>query len=134
MTRTLALLLLLAAAALPACDSINTVEHSETTGQEKRVITDAFLARYARIGAVTTTTLPGDILKVQVELTNTSVFDQQILYKFDWYDQAEMIVNTPLSTWQTRHFEARETIHIATVAPTTACKSFKLKLQEAKRN
>jgi uncharacterized protein YcfL len=125
--------------ALGACDSINTVENEERVNQptalkDKRIITDHFLKDYAKIISVNQATLPGDILKIQVVLENTSWFDQTFIWKFEWFDASGMIVETPLSTWQSRHLEARERTEITTVAPSPQCKDFRLKLQESKEN
>ena len=125
--------------ALTACDSINTVENEQRVNQptalkDKRVVTDGFLERYARVISVNQATLPGDILKIQVVLENTSWFDQTFIWKFEWFDANGMIVETPLSTWQSRHLEAHERTEITSVAPTPQCKDFRLKLQESKYN
>ena len=124
---------------ISACDTINSTERSTPVGQadvvrDHRIVTDSALNSYARVLSVNQTTVSGDTLKIQVMLQNTTPFQQHIIYKFEWYDQAGMIVDTPLSTWQPRTLEGKETIAIVCVAPTPQAKDFKLKLKESKWN
>ncbi len=126
-------------ATVGGCDTINTTERNTPVGtrevvNDKRVVTDKALGRYARIQQVIETTLPGDILKVQVSLQNTSSFEQRLIYKFEWFDLNGMIVETPLSTWQAKDVMGKEVYELTGVAPTPRAKDFRLKLQESKWN
>lgn len=134
-----AVLALAAAAFVIGCDSVNTVERAAPEGRaevvhDKRVITDGFANRYARVVAVNQATAPGGILKIQVTLRNTSPFDQRMIYKFEWFDQEGMLVDTISSTWQAVQFQAKEEQVIGAVAPGPTVKDFKLKIQESKDN
>lgn len=125
--------------AVPACDTINSTERTTPVGQadvvqDHRIVTDSALNSYAKVVSVNQGTVSGDILKIQVMLQNTTPFQQRIIYKFEWYDMTGMLVDTPLSTWQARTLEGKETITVTGVAPTPQTKDFKLKLQESKWN
>ena len=50
----------------------------------------------------------------------------------DWYDPQGMLIDTPLSTWQSQTIEGRETVTLSAIAPTPTAKDFKLKLQQSK--
>ncbi len=124
---------------LGGCDTINTTERTTPVGSrelvnDKRVVTDKALGRYAKIQQVIETTLPGDMLKVQVSLLNTSSFEQRLIYKFEWFDLNGMMVETPLSTWQAKTVMGKEAYELTGVAPTPQAKDFRLKLQESKWN
>ena len=115
------------------CDTMNTVERARPVGQrqmvaDKRVITDHTLNRIARIVGVNETTGPGGFIKIQVELVNMTTDPQSFSYKFEWFDQNGMRVDTPTSTFIPRQLEARETIVISSVAPSPNAKDFQLKL------
>ena len=129
----------LAAIGLTACDSVNTTERLDPVASpdiviDKRVITDGELERVARVRSVRQATVSGNILKVDVDVTNTHGHSRIINYKFEWFDDHGMSVNTPLSTWQPRVLQGGETITLTGVAPTPQAKDFRLKLQLSTRD
>lgn len=119
-------------ALLTGCAStVNTVERAAPIGQrqmvnDKRIITDAGLNRAVRIVGVNET--PGEFLKIQVELLNTTSSLKSFNYRFEWFDQNGIIINTPTSTFISRQIEAKESLFISAVAPTPTAKDFRLKL------
>lgn len=118
-------------ALLTACSTINTVERSEPVGQrqmvnDKRILTDASLNRAVRIVGVNET--PGEFLKVQIELQNTTRSLKSFNYRFEWFDANGMQVNTPTSTYISRQIEGKESLFISAMAPTPTTKDFRLKL------
>ena len=132
-------LLLTAGSFLPACNTINSTERAQPVGQanivhDKRIINDSAMADYAHILSVNEATVSGDILKIQVHLRNESSFDQNLIYKFEWFDLNGMQIETPLSTWQTKTVQGNETYTLSGVAPTPQAKDFRLKLQESIHN
>lgn len=122
---------------LTGCAStVNTVERAAPVGQrqmvnDKRVITDAGLNRAVRIVGVNET--PGEHLKIQVELLNTTSSLKSFNYRFEWFDANGVLVNTPTSTYLPRQIEGKESIFISAVAPTPSAKDFRLKLLESTR-
>ncbi len=118
---------------LSACSTVNTVERAEPVGQrqmvnDKRIITDASLNRAVRIVGVNET--PGEFLKVQIELQNTTRSLKSFNYRFEWFDANGMQVNTPTSTYIPRQIEGKESLFISAVAPTPTAKDFRVKLIE----
>jgi uncharacterized protein YcfL len=134
------LVLLAGAAGLGGCASktVNTVERAEPSGQaqmvsDKRILTDAGLNRRARIVSVNDGMTPGGLLKVQVQILNTTSSLQRINYRFEWFDQNGMQVTSPASAALSQtQIEGRESQFISSLAPTAACRDFRLKLMEAK--
>lgn len=117
---------------LTACSTVNTVERAEPIGQrqmvnDKRIISDASLNRAVRILSVNET--PGVLLKVQIELQNTTRSLKSFNYRFEWLDTNGMQVSTPTS-YKPRQIEGKESLFISDVAPTPAAKDFRLKLIE----
>lgn len=115
------------------CDTVNTVERARPVGQrqmvaDKRVVTDNALIGITRILGVNETTGPGGFVKIQVELVNMSVNPQSFSYKFEWFDQNGMRVDTPTSTFIPRQLEGMERTVISCVAPSPNAKDFQLKL------
>lgn len=120
-------------ALLTACSTVNTVERATPVGQrqmvnDKRIITDAGLNRATRIVGVNE--VPGEFLKIQVELLNTTSSLKSFNYRFEWFDANGVLVNTPTSTYLPRQIEGKESIFISAVAPTPTVKDFRLKLIE----
>ena len=117
--------------------SVNTAERAEplsnpTPIADKRIVYDQQLADIAAVTGIRQATVSGDILKVQVDVTNLKTKSTSFNYKFDWYDPQGMVIDTALSTWQPQTIEGRETVTLTGIAPTPTAKDFKLKLQQSK--
>jgi uncharacterized protein YcfL len=126
-------------AGFPGChdNSVNTTQRTEPTFHptpvaDKRIIFDQQLADIATVTGVRQATVSGDMLKIQVDITNLKTNPTSFNYKFEWYDPAGMIIESPLSTWQSQTIEGRETVALTGVAPTPTAKDFILKLQRSK--
>lgn len=120
-------------AILSGCTTVNTVERAQPVGQrqmvnDKRILTDASLNRAVRIVGVNET--PGELLKVQVELQNTTRSLKRFNYKFEWFDESGNLINTSTSASLPRQIEGMESLFISAVAPTPTAKDFRLKLIE----
>ena len=119
---------------LSACTTVNTVERATPEGQrqmvtDKRVLTDASLSRGVRIVGVNE--MPGEFLKVQIELENTTRSAKRFNYRFEWFDANGMQLNTPTSTYISRQIEGKESLFISAMAPTATAKDFRVKLIES---
>ncbi len=133
-------LVLLSVFALGAagCTTVNSVERAQPVSQkqmvtDKRVLTDAGLARGASIVGVNESSTPDGFLKVQIEILNRTRSRKNFSYRFEWFDQNGMIVNSPTSAFSPRTIEGQESIFITAVAPTPAAKDFRVKLIENNR-
>ena len=118
------------------CSTVNTVENAQKEGtrnmvSDQRVITDSSLNRHVSIVGVNTAMTPGGLLKVQVELQNRTHSQHRYLYKFEWFDAAGMQVENALSATIPDQVEGMESKFVSSVAPTPACKDFRLKLLSA---
>ena len=136
MKTKLAALAALALAVAGCHNSMNTVENAQKEGQrsmiaDQRVVTDSGLGRAVSVVGVNTGMTPGGFLKVQVELFNRSRSLHPFSYRFEWFDQNGMQVSQSLSPVVADQIEGGESKFISAVAPTMACKDFRLKLLEA---
>ncbi len=115
--------------------TVNSVENAQKEGQrqmvsDSRVITDGSLAKKVSIVGVNTGMTPGGLLKVQVELLNTTRSYQAFNYRFEWFDASGMQMNNIASALMPSTIEGKESKFISAVAPTPACRDFRLKLIE----
>jgi uncharacterized protein YcfL len=123
---------------LVGCTTVNTVENADKVGEkqmiaDKRVLTDSSLSRRIQVvGLNVDESAPGGLLKVQAEIFNNSRNRQAFNYLWEWFDQAGMVVATPMTTGTTREIEGKDTIHIVGTAPNARARDFKLRLIEAR--
>lgn len=130
-------------------DTVNRVENEERSMEQnvirdRRVITDGFLEDRLQLTGVNTTETQEGFLRVQLTLVNARVgfFSElwssmtgenpyRIQYRFTWFDQNAMAMNSILSTWQELTVIPGEEVHIQSVAPSRECKDFTVNLKEA---
>lgn len=117
--------------------SVNTAQRADplsnpTPIADKRIVYDQQLADIAAVTGIRQATVSGDILKIQVDVTNLKTKSTSFNYKFEWYDPQGMQIDTPLSNWNWQPIEGRETVTLTGIAPTPTAKDFKLKLQRSK--
>lgn len=115
---------------------MNSVENAQKEGQrtmvaDQRVVNDIGLSRSVSVVGVNTGMTPGGVLKVQVELLNRTKSFHRFTYRFEWFDQNGMQLNNVLSAAIADQIEGGESKFISAIAPTPACKDFRLKLLEA---
>lgn len=120
---------------LTGCTTVNTVERAQPAAQkqmvaDKRIITDASLNRRVRVLGVNESTGIGGLLRIQVEVLNTTRSLQRFSYKFEWFDENGNLVSTPTSVFLSRHIEGKESMFLNATAPTETVKDFRLKLIE----
>lgn len=130
-------------------NTVNRVENSDKTMtpnviNDKRFITDGFLADRLKLTGVITSTTADGLLRVQITAVNVRVgfFAQmwtgmtgenpyRIQYKFTWFDKDGMAVDSILSTWHEITVIPGEQVQIQSVAPNRDCKDFSINLKEA---
>jgi uncharacterized protein YcfL len=127
---TLAGVMLLAVAGCKT--SVSSVENAQKTGQrqmvsDQRAITDKRLYNRVSIVGVNTAMTPGGFLKVQVELLNTTRKPQQFSYRFEWFDANGMQITTLTTAEFPDQIQGGEDKFISSVAPTPACRDFRVK-------
>jgi uncharacterized protein YcfL len=115
---------------------MNSVENAQKSGQrsmvsDQRVVSDMGLNRSVSVVGLNTAMTPGGLLKVQAELLNTTKSFHHFSYQFEWFDQDGMQINNVVSPVVADQIEGRESKFISAIAPTPACKDFRLKLLEA---
>jgi uncharacterized protein YcfL len=128
---------LLAVLVAGGCKTVNTVTRAEPVAQstplaDKRVITDGGLGRTAEVVAIRQTTVSGDLLRLDIDVRNSSSNQQRFNYIFEWFDAQGMQVFTPMSRWQGQIIEGAETITLTAIAPTPTAKDFRLKFQKSR--
>jgi len=130
---------LMGAAAISSCASVNTVERETPVGTrhviaDKRVITDESLENKVNIIGVNDATTPGGLLQIQVEVLNDRSSMQEFNYRVEWFDMNGMAINTPTSVWIPRQIEGKESLTITAIAPTPTAKDFRIKFMENVRD
>ena len=141
-----------AAALLLACagcqNTVNTVENADktmtpNTVRDARFITDGFLRDRLALKSITVSETADGFKRAQLAVVNvrTGVFAQawsgitddnpyKIRYKFTWFTQDGMAVDTLLSDWQSTTVIPGETLYLQSVAPNRDCKDFQISLKE----
>jgi uncharacterized protein YcfL len=97
-----------------------------------KVETDPVLATRARLVQIRQGMAQGDLLQIDAEFVNGDVWSGDINYKFEWFDDQGMPVETPTTGWLPKHIQAQEHYSLDAVAPSPKCKDFRLKLQRSK--
>ncbi|HSV13108.1 MAG TPA: YcfL family protein [Tepidisphaeraceae bacterium] len=119
------------------CKTENTYERDKPTYEANvininKVETDPFLKDKAHVLEVRQADANG-LLKVDVELVSDRLWSGSFDYKFEWFDDQGMPVDSPMSSWTTRQVQPQERFSIDAIAPTPKCKDFRLKLQRSIR-
>jgi len=118
-------------------EPVNTVERASPMGNpsyvdDMRVVRDQGLDRTIMIQSVNQSTVSGDMLKVQVNLRNTSRYGKTLRYTFEWYDLDGMQVTSATDVWKVRNIIGGESFSISAVAPNPRAVDFRLKLRDGK--
>jgi uncharacterized protein YcfL len=116
-------------------NSMNSVENAQKSGQrqmvpDQRAVTDKGLASKVSIVGVNSAMTPGGFLKVQIELLNTARSLQRFSYHFEWFDANGMQLSTLTSAEIPDEIQGGEDKFISSVAPTPACRDFRVKFIE----
>lgn len=141
---------LFAALLISGCqNSVNSIENADKTMQpdiirDKRFVTDGFLKDRLALRNLTVSETADGFKRVQLTATNirvgvlaqawsgiTGENPYHIRYKFTWFDQNGMAVESILSTWQSKVIIPGESVHFQSVAPNKDCKDFQIELKEA---
>ena len=116
--------------------TVNTVSREPPAQRQmvtdKRVLTDASLAKKVYIVGVAEAPTPGGVLQIQVEVWNRTRSAQRFNYWFEWFDSNGMQVNPTSTAKIPCLIEGGETRLLSSVAPTPLCKDFRVKFIEAK--
>lgn len=120
---------------LVGCQNVNTYENAESRATpnyvaDKRVITDNTLAGAVRVVSINQATVSGNLLKIQATVENLKSSPSTVNYKFEWFDQDGMAVNSPNEVWKALPLQGRESTTISTVAISPKAVDFKLKFRE----
>lgn len=117
------------------CRSVNMYAREESRAapnpvEDTRVVTDASLAKKARVVGIQEAKVAGGFLKIQCELLNTTRKDQMVTFLFEWFDSNGMLVKTPMSRWQAVRLSSQERKTVDATAPTKEVVDFRFKLKE----
>ena len=72
----------------------------------------------------------GDLLDVQVELTNLTGSDQNIQYKFAWFDEDNFEVDKDSRAWTPILIHGNDKVTMSAVAPNPRASTYKLIVRE----
>jgi len=139
MTQTIAGAALLASVLLSGgCKSttVNTVENAQPTAKkemvaDKRLITDADLARKVYVVGVNEAKTPGGLIQIQIEVVNQTSSRQRFTYHVQWFDAAGMQLSSTTGAILPCVIEGKETRYLSAVAPHPACKDFRVQFIES---
>ena len=128
--------LLLGAALLPACQSVNTSRRAEPIGrpdvvQDTQDLRDGGLGNKAAILQVRQAEMPNGLLKIEADLQNLTRRTRRIDYRFEWFDLNGMRVRSAQPGWLNTRIGAGEVVTVSAVAPTRRAVDYELKLVEA---
>jgi len=129
--------LLVGALAITGCKTtMNTVEPAEPTARknmlpDKRVITDANLAKMVYVIGINEDMTVGGLLKAQVEVWNRTRSQKRFNYTWEWFDAAGMQVIPTSTLVQPCVIAGQETRFLSAVAPTPQCRDFRIKFIES---
>jgi uncharacterized protein YcfL len=131
--------LLAGAIAICGCKTtMNTVEPAETSGKrnmlpDKRVLTDAGLAKKVYVVGINEDMTVGGLLKAQVEVWNRTRSQARFNYSWEWFDSAGMLVSPTSTAVNQCVIAGQETRFLSAVAPTPRCRDFRVKFIEKTR-
>ena len=125
--------LILAALALAACNTSNTVVPASTGGGPgqpgfQQVLTNGWLNYKANVTDVREDFVSGDMKRVQVSVYSDQLNSQNFSYRFEWFDASGMRVQGAGEAWQSRQIKPKETIQLVSVAPSPRATQWQLKL------
>lgn len=118
----------LAATALIGCAD-NTAGLRVDGETHKVLFGDNVLAGNLKIEDIATTEVEGHARGV-VRMTNQSKGDLNVLYRFYWYDENGLEVNTKLSPWRQSILRGTETVALSEVSVNPNGKHFRLQIRE----
>jgi uncharacterized protein YcfL len=113
-------------------DSVNSVENAQKSGQrqmiaDQRAVMDRGLKNRVSIVGVNQSMTPGGLIQVQIELLNTTGSRQRFSYHFEWFDANGMQLSAVTPAEMADVIEGHEDKFISSVAPTPACRDFRVK-------
>jgi uncharacterized protein YcfL len=138
MNKRMKIILLAAVVAVAGCAKTeNTYERNKPTYQVNQVDaakidTDPVLSTKAQFVQARQGIEQDNLLHVSVEFVNRDAWGGDINYKFEWFDDQGMPVETPTTGWLPKHIEAQEHFTLDAIAPNPKCKDFRLKVQRSK--
>ncbi len=115
--------------------TVNTVERAQPSAQkemvaDKRVLTDASLARKVYVVGVNEARTKGDLLQIQLEVVNQTNSRQRFTYHVQWFDATGMQISSTTGAILPCVIEGKETRYLSAVAPHPACKDFRVQFME----
>ncbi len=95
----------------------------------EQVITDPIVNAFANVQAVREGRTAGGTLQVQVDVYNKLPWRKTIDYRFEWIDDAGMVLESPTTNvWMNAVIEAKGTVTLQAIAPVERASDFRLQL------
>lgn len=99
-------------------------------GASRQVLfNDSSLSNHLKIEGITTTLVDGHTRGV-VQLLNQKKSDLNIQYRFYWYDNDGLEVNTKLSPWKIVILRGMETVSLSEISVNPNGKQFRVQIRE----
>jgi uncharacterized protein YcfL len=122
------------------CKAVNETTRKQPTYEvseveARKVIRDGYARDYAKVVDVREARVNGDTMKVQVEIRNDNLRPGNMDYKFEWFDESGMLVNTTGAGggWRSITILTGEQMSLVDIAPNDRCKDFRLKTERRRR-
>ncbi|EGQ9412199.1 DUF1425 domain-containing protein [Vibrio cholerae] len=123
------LLAVLTALLLVGC-SANTVGLRVDGASQQVLFNDSALSKSLSIEDISTTAVDGHTRGV-VRLQSNQKSDVHVQYRFYWYDNDGLEVNTKLSPWKTIILRGMETVSLTEVSVNPNGKQFRVQIRES---
>lgn len=120
------------------CRTTNTYSRADSAPEknvvdDKRIIWDPLLGFRAQVLEIIESETASGFPKVQVEIRNNGFFRKRFEYRFEWFDESGIQVESSSRAYQVQEILGRERVYISGTAPTRDVKDFKLKLIRTRR-
>ena len=109
--------------------TVDTIELSADK-PDNWINTDPRLAKVAAVTRVNKARV-GDLLHVQVDVENRTSFPHVISYRIIWVDEAGKDVPTPLTAWERKWLDGRQSAALTGVAPDARVSGCRLEMKLA---
>lgn len=120
------------------CRTTNTYSRADSAPEknvidDKRVVWDPLLGFRAQVLEIIESETDSGFPKVQVEIRNNGFLRKRFEYRFEWFDESGIQVESSSSAYKVQEILGRERVYISGTAPTRDVKDFKLKLIRTRR-
>lgn len=130
---SLAGLMMSVSGCMTTVDTVENLEKSFVSDEVLRMHVETDATQSIKVTNLLEKTAPNGFKQIAVEFTNRSSKPRTVFYRCEWFDEAGMTVNTPLTQWKEGRFAARDSKQVVFTAPNANAKDYKIRLSEDPR-